>query len=105
MNKKNTSSSMEKKLQKLRLEINEQDRLLLLTLKKRFKIVNKVALLKKKYKLPILQKTRWGIIIKDRVKLGLKFKINPNFTLAIMKLIHKESIRIQLSLQNTKENK
>lgn len=105
MNNKTPSSLIEKELKQLRDEINIQDRLLLLTIKNRFKIVKKVALLKKKYKLPILQKNRWKTIIEDRVKLGMRLKINPDFTSAFMKLIHKESIRFQLSLQNKKGQK
>jgi chorismate mutase len=96
---------VDQELQKLREEINKQDRLLLLILKDRFKIVKKVALLKKKYKLPILQKARWKTIIEDRVKTGLKLKINSDFTSSLMKLIHKESIRLQLSLQKKKQTK
>lgn len=105
MNKKITLKEVEKELKKLRNEINKQDRLLFLTLKKRFKIVKKVALLKKKYNLPILQKDRWEVIINESVRLGLKLKIEPDFILSFMKLIHKESIRFQLSFQNKKMRK
>jgi chorismate mutase len=103
--KKNTSVKFEKDLEKLRKQINEQDKMLLLTLRNRFKIVKKVALLKKKHDLPVLQSARWKTIIADRVKRGLKYKLNPDFTSAIMKLIHKESIRLQLILQSKKGKK
>lgn len=103
--KKSLPPSIEKELKKLREEINTQDRLLLLALKNRFKIVKKVALLKKKYNLPILQKNRWKIIMDDRIKMGLKLKIDPEFTSSLMKLIHKKSILFQLSLQNKKGQK
>jgi chorismate mutase len=102
---KKQSTTYERELKKLRDEINKQDRILLATMKNRFKIVKKVALLKKKYKLPILQKSRWKTIIEDRVVLGEKLGLAPKFTTALMNLIHKESIRIQLSLQSTKDKK
>ena len=94
---------VEQELKKLRDEINKQDRLLLQILKNRFKIVKKVALLKKKHNLPILQKNRWKIIVEDRVRRGIKLKINPDFTSSLMKLIHKESVRFQLSFQSKKK--
>ncbi|MBY0415472.1 MAG: chorismate mutase [Bdellovibrionales bacterium] len=92
-------------LQKLRVEINAHDKALLLILKKRFQVVKKVALLKKKHNLPILQKARWKIIIEDRIRMGLKLKIDKDFTSALMKLIHKESVRYQISLQQKKGTK
>ncbi len=96
----------EKELERLRIEINECDRLLILTLRNRFKIVKKIAMLKKKNNFPIYQKTRWKVIIENRIKMGERYKLNTDFTSAIMKLIHKESIRIQLYLQNkTERNK
>ncbi len=102
MNKKILLKKVEKELKQLRNEINKQDQLLFLILKKRFKIVKKVALLKKKYSLPVLQKDRWETILNDSVRLGIKLKINPDFILSLMKIIHKESIRFQLSLKNIK---
>ncbi|MDO9184319.1 MAG: chorismate mutase, partial [Bacteriovorax sp.] len=51
-----------KELERLRLEINKQDKLLIIVLKNRFKIVKKIANLKKKNNLPVLQKSRWKII-------------------------------------------
>jgi chorismate mutase len=102
MKDKKQNTLAEKELRKLRTQINAQDRQLLLILKKRFQIVKKVALLKKKHNLPVLQKARWKTIIEDRVKLGLTFKIDPGFTTMLMKLIHKESVRYQKTLQHKK---
>jgi chorismate mutase len=100
---KTSPKTIDGELKKLRKEINIQDKILLVTLKNRFKIVKKVALLKKKHNHPILQKSRWKTIIDERIKLGIKLKLNPDFTFSLMKLIHKESIRYQLSFQNKKE--
>lgn len=105
MKQNELSPLVEKELKNLRKEINKQDRLLLITLRNRFRTVKKVALLKKKHNLPILQKSRWKTIIEDRIMLGLSLNINPDFTSSLMKLIHKESIRFQLSFQNKKDKK
>ena len=102
MLQKNLTPTKEKELKALREEINKLDYLILLALKKRFKIVKKVAILKKKYDLPIVQKSRWTTIMEDRLKLAVKLKIDQNFISSLMKLIHKESIRIQHTLQNIK---
>lgn len=96
---------IEKELKKLRSEINKQDRILLLALKNRFKVIKKVALLKKKYNMPVLQKDRWKNLFDDRIKISDAMKLNPKFVSAIMKLIHKESISYQLTFQNKKEKK
>lgn len=105
MAKKIPETSFEKELKKLRVEINAQDKLLLKVLRDRFKIVKKVALLKKKHNLPILQKARWKTIIDDRIKQGIALKLHPVFTATLMHLIHKESIRFQLTFQNKKGQK
>lgn len=86
---------MEKDLEKLRSEINKLDLVLFQTLKKRFKIVLKIASIKKKYKLPIIQKSRKKFIIENGILLGAKLNLNPVFISSLMKLIHKESIKIQ----------
>lgn len=105
MKENDQNSLAQKELKKLRVEINKQDRILLMTLKKRFQIVKKVALLKRKHNLPVLQKARWKTIIDDRVKLGLSFKMDAGFTTMLMKLIHKESVRYQKTLQHKKGKK
>lgn len=86
---------IEKKLQELREEIDSIDRLLLAALKTRFKIVIKIAGLKNKIGLPFYQKKRWEAILEDRVVRGQKMNLSPGFTRALLKLIHKESIRLQ----------
>ena len=93
-------SEYERKLEKLRLEINKHDRELLGVLKKRFMIVKKIAKLKAQYKISILQKKRWKSIIEDRVRLGKKLRLDEKFTKKIMHLIHNESIRTQLHIKN-----
>lgn len=86
---------LEKKLSDLREEVDSLDQLLLATLKTRFKIVSQIGLLKGKLGLPFYQKARWNSILEDRVKKAEKMKIKSDFTRSLLKLIHKESIRIQ----------
>ncbi len=106
MNKKNIKpTSYELKLEKLRAEINKHDLSLLLILKKRYLVVKKIADLKALHKLSILQKSRWKSIIENRVQLGLKLGLDSVFTKKLMKLIHNESIRLQLLVKNKKQRK
>ncbi|NOT77887.1 MAG: chorismate mutase [Bacteriovoracaceae bacterium] len=105
MQKKLKPTAYELKLEKLRAEINKQDQSLLLVLKKRYLIVKKIANLKAAHKLSILQKTRWKTIIENRVMLGNKMGLDSAFTKKLMKLIHNESIRLQLTVKNKKQRK
>jgi chorismate mutase len=82
-------------LEKIRKEIDALDKMLLRTLKQRFKLVGKVAAIKKTLNLPLHQKSRWESMLVMRVKLANSLKINEAFTLALFKLIHKESKRLQ----------
>ena len=94
------NSPYEKKLESLRLEINKHDLQLLKILKSRFSVVKKIAELKSKHNLSILQKKRWESIINDRIKQGKKFGLDIMLTKKLMDLIHKESIRLQLLVKN-----
>lgn len=84
-----------KQLKALRLKIDQTDYVLFKALSKRFKYVQKVGKIKKKFDLPILQKDRWEEIVKDRLKLGKKISISEDFTRNLLKLIHHESIQLQ----------
>jgi chorismate mutase len=85
----------QKKLERLRKEIDGLDKNLLQTLRKRFKIVEKISKIKKKLKLPAHQKARWEEMLKERVARGISLKLDKGFTQSLFKLIHKESKRIQ----------
>lgn len=84
-----------KELKALRDEIDGLDKILLQTLKKRFKVVNQIARIKKKLNLKTHQKGRWESMMAERLKIASAFKLDHKFINAFFKLIHKESKRIQ----------
>jgi len=86
---------VKKKLLKLRDAIDRADRDLLKAFQKRNKAVEKVGVLKRAHKLPVVQPERWLEVLENRVARGRKLKIHEPFLREILELIHQESIRIQ----------
>jgi len=83
------------KLNQLRVKIDGADRALLKALGVRFKAVKELGYLKKKLRMPIVQKSRWNQVMKDRLKKAKKVNLSRSFTKAIFNLIQDEAIRIQ----------
>jgi chorismate mutase len=91
-------------LEKLRSQIDIIDKELLGILSERFKIVNEIGEYKKQNDITILQIKRWSHIMNERLKFGKKINIDEAFLTKLLKLVHKESIRIQTEIMN-KEKK
>lgn len=87
----------EEELKNLRLEIDELDKLLLTTLRNRFRLVDKISRVKKKLGLPAHQQARWDTMLKSRFQFADKLKLNQAFTHSFFKIIHRESKRIQIA--------
>jgi chorismate mutase len=85
----------QKELKNFRDEIDGLDKIILVSLKQRFKLVEKVARIKMKLDLPLHQKARWESMLQSRLKLGSTLKLDDKFISSLFKLIHKESKRIQ----------
>lgn len=85
----------QKELQSLREEIDGLDKIILVTLKQRFKLVEKVAKIKLQLNLPLHQKARWQSMLLSRVKLGTTLKLDEPFITKLFTTIHRESKRIQ----------
>jgi chorismate mutase len=85
----------QKALKKVRDTIDSADQAILKALGARFKAVEKVGKIKRKYDMPLYQKARWQEVVEDRLNLAQKQKVAEPFTRALLKLIHKEAIRIQ----------
>lgn len=82
----------------LRQQIDEVDDQLLSLLAKRARISAEIGTYKKENKMPVLQPGRYNEILEARAQKGAKMELDKEFVMAIMKLIHEESVRIQLSL-------
>ena len=98
-NKKLTEAQLKKAFKKFRTEIDSADRMILNSFARRFKDVNQVGKIKHALDLPIYQKARWDEVVLDRVKMAKRAKVDEAFTRALLKLIHKEAIRIQKTRQ------
>jgi chorismate mutase len=66
----------------------------------RMKISQKIGEYKKENKVTILQVTRWEEIIHTRVALGLAMGLSDEFTKDLLKLVHEESIQVQMKVMN-----
>ena len=91
------SKLLAKKLNALRIEIDSADKLMIDILKHRFQAVEKVGKLKVANGMPLQQKARWDEVVKDRLKRAAKAKLGDAFMLSLLRIIHKEAIRIQRS--------
>jgi len=82
-------------LEQLRAIIDDLDEELIATLAKRMKIVEKIDGYKRKHNVSILQMERWKKLLENRLNLGRKHNLNEEFLLALWKVIHVESLKIQ----------
>ena len=99
------TTEFENKLTKYRTQIDEIDEELLEILGRRLKIVSEIGDYKNKHKITILQLKRWSYIIEDRLKKGLKQKLDKEFLLKMLELMHAESMRIQTEIMNKNSKK
>ena len=82
----------------LRKQIDEIDEQLLTILAKRNRISMEIGTYKKENNMPVLQTGRYNEILEKRAHMGEAMNLDKEFVFAIMKAIHEESVRIQLSL-------
>lgn len=78
---------MQNKLKKLRSEINDIDRKILIDLKHRFRVTRKIGTYKAKYNLPPQDKKREAEISKIRNELAGKFGLDRVLVEKIFKII------------------
>ena len=88
------------KLEMLRKEINQTDKLLLKTLAQRMQIVQKIAQVKKERNVSVLQPERWNQVIKKMRVLAAKAGLDIEFVNRLFKEVHQESIRQQEEIVN-----
>jgi len=83
------------KLSRLRKKIDQADRELLKALSGRMKTVLEIARYKQEQKLPLVQKGRWKQLMRNRMELAERLKLNERFTKDLFNLIHREALRLQ----------
>ena len=85
----------------LRKIIDELDEEMLLILKKRSDIIEKIGLFKKEHGITIFQLERWMEILKTRTDSAIEKKFPKDFIEKLCQLMHEESIRKQHEVMNT----
>ena len=92
----------EDKLADLRKDIDKLDDQIIKILSDRMKIVEKIGEYKRDNNVTILQVNRWDEIIHKRSNVAQALKLDKDFVVKMLELIHNESIRKQNEIMNSK---
>jgi len=87
-------------LDELRGQVDEIDHQILEIIYKRLTIISEIGEYKKENNTTILQPERWFEILKSRKEMAGNYHLNSDFIDHLLKLIHKESVRIQTKIMN-----
>lgn len=98
--KESGSPEFQNKLLSLRSEIDKLDTEFLNILAKRMHLVNEIGEYKKENNITIFQLKRWNEIVSHRLQFGTSQGMDKEFLLNLLKMIHKESIRLQNKILN-----
>ncbi len=96
------SSDFENLLEKLRFEVDNLDHELLNILSQRNEKTKQIGEYKKLNNITVLQISRLRKMIQERLKYGNNLELDNNFILKLLQLIHKESIRVQTDIMQSK---
>lgn len=102
--RENGSNGLQNRLAELRNKIDLIDEQIIEKIASRMSIAEKIGEYKKEHNITILQLERWKKVILDRSIMGRSAGLHEEFILEMLKLIHKESIRIQTEVMSAKEN-
>lgn len=91
------------KLSELRTNIDTLDDQIIHKIAERMKIVEKIGEFKRDNDVTILQVSRWDEIIHNRTAMASVLKLDKEFTIKFLELIHNESIRKQNEIMNTQK--
>lgn len=92
----------EDKLAALRKDIDKLDDQIIKVLSDRMKIVEKIGEYKRDNNVTILQVDRWDEIIQKRSNVAQALKLDKDFVVKMLELVHNESIRKQNEIMNEK---
>jgi chorismate mutase len=90
-----TPSEFNKRLLVLRKQIDGIDKAIIGALARRMGVSKKIGELKKRARVPIVQKVRWSYLISDRKRLAKRLKLDVKLINSIFKVIQAESVKIQ----------
>lgn len=87
-------------IEELRSEIDEADEKLLKILAQRASIVKRMGQSKRNAGMTIMQTSRWQNVVESRLQKANQLGLDSNFVEELLKVIHDESLRIQLEIMN-----
>ncbi len=93
-----TTISAAKQLAQLRRAIANQDKALLQVLKKRQVLQTKIAKLKAKQQVPVVQQQHWQAAQIKRLKTAAQLQLDLQFIEQLFQLIHRQSIKKQAAV-------
>lgn len=96
------NADIQDRLEQLRGLVDDHDMELLDTLAKRMEAIEKIGEYKRDNHITILQIERWKKILRTRSHTGSALGLNDDFVKSLLDLLHKESIRRQTEIMNTK---
>ena len=100
--KKHGDATFENQLQLLRSEIDKLDAEFIQVLAHRMRLTHEIGLYKKENNITVFQLKRWTEILHQRLRAGTDQGMDKEFLSQLLKLIHKESIRIQTDIMEQK---
>ena len=102
---KSKMTVIQKKLKRLRKNVDSCDKKILQALARRLSVVHEIGLLKRGAGIPLKQVNRWQEIIVSRSALGKILGLRPILIKRLFKVIHHESLQIQRELPKKNERK
>lgn len=90
-----SNSEFNTRIDRFRRQIDSIDSQLIELLGQRMDIARQIGEYKQKNNVSIFQLRRWEKIISTRLRLGKKLKLDENFILKLLHLVHQESIKTQ----------
>jgi chorismate mutase len=85
----------DRELEALRRQIDELDKELLELLARRMAVVRQVGTHKHEHNIDPLDRTRWDVVIKDRLALAESLGLAETFVAEFYELIHQYALRIE----------
>ena len=100
---RDSSDLSEEGLTQMRLSIDDIDNKLIELLAKRMEISRKIGAYKLEHRMPVVQPSRYGNMVRERVTVADSLGIDENFIRRLLSEIHEESVRQQVNLSNNPE--
>ncbi|MBQ0005837.1 MAG: bifunctional 3-deoxy-7-phosphoheptulonate synthase/chorismate mutase type II [Alistipes sp.] len=91
------NDDLAERLTVFRDRIDKIDRSLMELLSERMKISREIGVYKKAHRIPVLQNRRYDTILQESVTQARELDLPPDFVATLMKAIHEESVKQQMS--------